>query len=47
MASSGMLQTRAGKSVLLSALKAAIQMYEEMWLPREQAVFVSCSEQLD
>ena len=38
-----MLQTRVGKRTALSALKVAIQMYEEGRITKEQAVCSRCS----
>ena len=42
-----MLQTRVGKRTALSALKVAIQMYEEGRITKEQAVMRVAPEQLD
>jgi len=42
-----MLQTRVGKRTALSALKVAIQMYEEVASPRRQAVMRVAPDQLD
>ena len=42
-----MLQTRVGKRTALSALKVAIQMYEEGRISRETAVMRVAPEQLD
>ena len=42
-----MLQTRVGKRTALSALKVAIQMYEEGRISKEEAVMRVAPEQLD